>query len=70
VLQEAQLLAKHGKECGVDTTITVYPVPTHDFHLFWTLLPEAMKALDQTGAFICRLTSADLHPAADQSQSH
>ena len=58
VLQEAQLLAKHGQECGVDTTITVYPVPTHDFHLFWTFLPEAMKALDQIGAFIRSLTSA------------
>ena len=69
VLQEAQLLAKHGKECGVDTTIAVYPVPTHDFHIFWTFLPEAMKALDQIGAFIRRLTSAHVHPAAGQSQS-
>src|SRR5215468_2168862 len=58
VLQEAQLLAKHGRECGVDTTITVYPVPTHDFHIFWTFLPEAMQALDQIGAFIRDLTSA------------
>ena len=58
VLQEAQLLAKHGTECGVGTTITVYSVPTHDFHLFWTFLPEAMKALDQIGAFIRGLTSA------------
>ena len=68
VLQEAQLLAKHGKECGVDTTITVYPVPTHDFHLFWTFLPEAMKALDQIGAFIRGLTSANVQPPVDQSR--
>jgi acetyl esterase/lipase len=69
VLQEAQLLAKHGTECGVGTTITVYSVPTHDFHLFWTFLPEAMQALDQIGAFIRGLTSANVHPAADQGRS-
>jgi epsilon-lactone hydrolase len=66
VLQEAQLLAKHGKECGVDTTITVYPVPTHDFHAFWTFLPEATKALDQIGVFIRNMTSPHAHPAAGQ----
>jgi len=68
VLQEAQLLAKHGRECGVDTTITVYPVPTHDFHIFWTFLPEAMQALDRIGAFIRDLTSAHAHPATGQSR--
>ena len=68
VLQEAQLLAKHGRECGVDTTITVYPVPTHDFHIFWTFLPEATQALDQIGAFIRDLTSAPAHPATGQGR--
>jgi len=63
VLQEAQLLAKHGKECGVDTRITVYPVPTHDFHIFWTFLPEAMKAIDQIGAFVRELADARAYPA-------
>ena len=52
VLQEAQLLAKHGRECGVDTTITTYPVPTHDFHVFWTFLPEAMEAMNEIGGFV------------------
>ena len=66
VLQEAQLLAKHGKECGVDTTITVYPVPTHDFHAFWTFLPEATQALDQIGVFIRNLTSPHAQPASGQ----
>jgi epsilon-lactone hydrolase len=68
VLQEAQLLAKHGKECGVDTRITVYPVPTHDFHVFWTFLPEAMRGIDEIGAFIRDLASAHAYPAAGQSR--
>jgi epsilon-lactone hydrolase len=58
VLQEAQLLAKHGKECGVDTTITIYPVPTHDFHAFWAFLPEAAEALEQIGGFVRSMPSA------------
>lgn len=68
VLQEAQLLAKHGKECGVGTKITIYPVPTHAFHIFWTFLPEAMTALDQIGVFIRDLTSAHAGPASGQSR--
>ena len=58
VLQEAQLLAAHGRECGVGTAITVYPVPTHDFHAFWSFLPEAVKALDELGAFIREQTKS------------
>jgi monoterpene epsilon-lactone hydrolase len=64
VLQEAQLLAKHGKECGVDTKITIYPVPTHTFHIFWTFLPEAMDALDEIGQFIRGLTATSPGAAA------
>jgi monoterpene epsilon-lactone hydrolase len=55
VLPEAQLLARHGRDCGVSTAITIYPVPTHTFHIFWTFLPEAMDALDQIGQFIRRV---------------
>jgi acetyl esterase/lipase len=58
VLQEAQQLARHGRDCGVDTKITIYPVPTHDFHLFWTFLPEAQAAIDEAGRFIRDLTAA------------
>jgi epsilon-lactone hydrolase len=64
VLQEAQLLAKHGRECGVNTTITVYPVPTHDFHVFWTFLPEAMAALAEIGEFIKDITGTQPGTAA------
>ena len=52
VLQEAQLLAQHAKACAVATTTTIYPVPTHDFHIFWSFLPEATTALEELGQFI------------------
>lgn len=61
-LPEAQLLAQHGQDCGVPTTIAIYPVPTHDFHVFWTFLPEAMDALSQAGLFI-RGSLSGIHPA-------
>src|SRR5216117_2101390 len=51
VLQEAQLLARHATQCGVEASVTVYPVPTHDFHIFWSFLPEARDAIDQLGRF-------------------
>jgi len=66
VLHEAQLLAKRAEECGVSTTITVYPVPTHDFHVFWSFLPEAIDALEQAGQFIRAL--AGPHSAAEQER--
>jgi epsilon-lactone hydrolase len=52
VLQEAQLLARHATQCGVEARIRVYPVPTHDFHVFWNFLPEARDAIDDAAAFI------------------
>jgi len=33
----------------------LYPVTTHDFHLFWSFLPEAADALEQAGAFVRRV---------------
>jgi monoterpene epsilon-lactone hydrolase len=56
VLQEAQLLARHATQCGVDASITVYPVPTHAFHIFWSFLPEARDAIDEAGRFIRTVT--------------
>jgi acetyl esterase/lipase len=52
VLQEAQLLAQHATQCGVEASLTVYPVPTHDFHVFWSFLPEAREAIDEIGRFV------------------
>ena len=57
VLQEAQLLAQHATQCGVEASITVYPVPTHDFHIFWSFLPEARNAIDEIGRFVRAVAS-------------
>jgi len=64
VLQEAQLLARHATQCGVDASITVYPVPTHDFHVFWSFLPEARDAIDQLGRFVRTVASPPGESAA------
>jgi epsilon-lactone hydrolase len=69
VLQEAQLLARHGEECGVDTTITIYPVPTHDFHMFWTFLPEARDAVDEAGRYVRGLVDPGARRAAPGSMT-
>jgi monoterpene epsilon-lactone hydrolase len=66
VLQEAQLLARHATQCGVDASITVYPVPTHDFHVFWSFLPEARDAIDQIGRFVRTVASPPGESAADR----
>ena len=66
VLQEAQLLAQHANQCGVKAGITVYPVPTHDFHIFWSFLPEARAAIDEIGRFVRTVASTPEEPAAGQ----
>src|SRR6201986_2735281 len=66
VLQEAQLLARHATQCGVDASITVYPVPTHDFHVCWSFLPEARDAIDQLGRFVRAVASPPGESAAPQ----
>ena len=66
VLQEAQLLARHATQCGVDASITVYPVPTHDFHIFWSFLREARDAIDEIGRFVRTMTSTAGESAATQ----
>lgn len=43
--------------------LELYPVPTHDFHIFWSFLPEAADALDHAGRFI-RETTAVAHADA------
>ena len=72
VLQEDQLLAAHGRECGVEVAITIYPVPTHDFQAFWSFLPEAVKALDELGGFVRGRTATGdrADPASGASGLH
>ena len=36
-------------------TFELYPAVTHDFHIFWSFLPEASDALEQAGAFVRRI---------------
>jgi acetyl esterase/lipase len=52
VFQEATLLAQRAEAFGTPVTTSIFPVPTHDFHVFWTFLPEAAAAIDQVGAFL------------------
>jgi acetyl esterase/lipase len=52
--KDAHRLAEHATGCGVEVQFELYPVPTHDFHLFWSFLPEAADALEQAGAFARR----------------
>lgn len=58
VLPEAQLLTERAREHGVATRTTIYPVPTHDFHVFWTFLPEAAAAVAEVGRFVQDVTTA------------
>lgn len=50
--KDAHRLAEHARGCGVDVRFELYPVATHDFHVFWSFLPEASDALEQAGAFV------------------
>jgi acetyl esterase/lipase len=49
---DAHQLTDHANAHGVDVSLQLYPVDTHDFHLFWAFLPEAADALQQAGDFI------------------
>ena len=53
--KDAHRLAEHATACGVDVQFELYPVTTHDFHVFWSFLPEAADALEQAGAFVRRV---------------
>ena len=58
--RDAHRLAEHARAHGVDVQFELYPVTTHDFHVFWSFLPEAADALEQAGAFVRRI-----HAGAD-----
>jgi monoterpene epsilon-lactone hydrolase len=52
LVNEARLLAERATAAGVDVSLELYPVTTHDFHLFWTFLPEAADAVRRVGEFL------------------
>jgi hypothetical protein len=39
-------------------------VPTHDFHIFWSFLPEARNAIGQLGRFVRTVASTPGESAA------
>ncbi len=59
LLDEARELTDHAQDCGVAAHFELFPVDTHDFHIFWSFLPEAAQALQQAGRF-----ARDASPAA------
>ena len=63
MVEDAQRLAERARSQGVDTRLELYPVATHDFHVFWSFLPEAADALQQAGAF-----ARDVRSAVDERQ--
>jgi epsilon-lactone hydrolase len=51
VLDDATRLVDRAVEHGVDARFELFAVDTHDFHIFWSFLPEAASAMQQAGRF-------------------
>jgi acetyl esterase/lipase len=51
VLDDATTLVDRAVEHGVDARFELFAVDTHDFHIFWSFLPEAASAMRQAGRF-------------------
>ena len=51
VLNDATRLVDRAVEHGVDARFELFAVDTHDFHIFWSFLPEAASAMRQAGRF-------------------
>jgi monoterpene epsilon-lactone hydrolase len=49
---EAEVLADHARQHGVEVRLELYPTDAHAFHVFWSFLPEAADALAQAGTFV------------------
>jgi acetyl esterase/lipase len=65
--KDAHRLTEHATGYGVEVQFELYPVTTHDFHVFWSFLPEAADALEQAGAFVRRVRAKS--GAAERSQT-
>jgi epsilon-lactone hydrolase len=66
VLDDATKLVDRAVEHGVDARFELFAVDTHDFHIFWSFLPEAASAMQQAGRFAreMRLGAAGASEAA------
>jgi epsilon-lactone hydrolase len=65
-VRDAHRLAERARAHGVDVRLELYPVPTHDFHIFWSFLPEAADALHQAGHFARTIRTAAGESAAER----
>lgn len=59
VLEDAHQLVDRMRAHGADARLELYPVATHDFHIFWSFLPEAASALDHAGRFVREVAAAE-----------
>lgn len=57
VLGDATSLVDRAAEAGVNARFELFTVDTHDFHIFWSFLPEAATAMQQAGRFILEARS-------------
>ena len=45
-------LVENAQQAGVEARLELYPTAVHDFHIFWSFLPEATDALERAADFI------------------
>jgi epsilon-lactone hydrolase len=63
IVQDANRLHDRAQAAGVESSLELYPVETHVFHLFWDFLPEAVEGLRQAADFVRGATASSLRPA-------
>ena len=52
IREDAHQLVDRVQDHGGDARLELYPADTHDFHLFWSFLPEAADAIEHAGRFL------------------
>jgi acetyl esterase/lipase len=53
-LSDAERLADHAKQAGVDVSLNMWPHMWHVWHIFAPYLPEATRAIEDIGRFVRR----------------
>jgi acetyl esterase/lipase len=70
ISKDAKVLVEHARAFGVEVAYELYPVATHDFHVFWSFLPEAADAVEAAGRFIREVREGrEVREAAQPSTS-
>jgi acetyl esterase/lipase len=54
LLSDAERLADHAKQAGVDVSLNMWPHMWHVWHIFAPYLPEATQAIEDIGRFVRR----------------